>query len=53
MKRSAGVLGDDHVKPVQVQINLALLQGGQEALLEQQTEVGKQVITVDDTEETH
>jgi hypothetical protein len=34
MKRSAGVLGDDHVKPVQVQINLAVLQGSQERFLE-------------------
>jgi len=34
MKRSAGVLGDDHVRPVQVQVNLAVLQGHQEEHLD-------------------
>ena len=43
MKRSAGVLGDDQAKPVMVQINLNLLQQGQEDELDP-------IITVDDTE---
>jgi hypothetical protein len=50
MKRSAGVLADDGAKPVQVQINLALLQTGQEEALSAFNVRKAITVDTDDTE---
>jgi len=44
MKKSAGVLGDDHIRPVQVQINLAVLQRSQEEYLEGEFDVAESTV---------